>query len=121
MVVPAAEVAAPHRNGATLRAIDADVHHQIVDWGAVAPHVPAGLRWRVAAKGGPPLARHGFQKVGVGFGDVPMPEAGPGSKPHPAGDPRWVKEQYLDRRGVDFAILTGSLVSLGVQPSLDLA
>jgi predicted TIM-barrel fold metal-dependent hydrolase len=32
-----------------------------------------------------------------------------------------VKEQYLDRRGVDRAILTGNLLSLGVQPSADLA
>jgi predicted TIM-barrel fold metal-dependent hydrolase len=32
-----------------------------------------------------------------------------------------VKEQYLDRRGVDRAILTGTLTSLGVQPSPDLA
>jgi predicted TIM-barrel fold metal-dependent hydrolase len=33
----------------------------------------------------------------------------------------WVKEQYLESRGVDLAILTGSVLSLGVQPSADLA
>ncbi len=90
-------------------------------WSAVAPFVPAGLRWRVGRKSGPPLARHGFQKVGVTFGDVPLPPLVDGRQPHPAGDPPWVKEQYLDRRGVDVAILTGSHLSLGVQPSLDLA
>ncbi|MCA1646104.1 MAG: amidohydrolase [Chloroflexi bacterium] len=32
-----------------------------------------------------------------------------------------VKEQYLDRHAIDVAILTGSLLSLGVQPNPDLA
>ncbi len=104
-----------------LRAIDVDLHHQIVDWGAVAPHVPQGLRWRVSRTGGPPLARHGFWKVGGKLGDAPLPPTVDGEPPHPAGDPRWVKEQYLDARGVDLAILTGSLLSLGVQPNPDLA
>jgi predicted TIM-barrel fold metal-dependent hydrolase len=104
-----------------LRAIDVDVHHQIASWAAVAKFVPAGLRWRVAGKGGPPMARHGFKKVGAAFGDVPMPETREGARVHPAADPVWVKEQYLDRRGVDLAILTGSLLSLGVQPNADLA
>ena len=40
---------------------------------------------------------------------------------HPAADPAWVKEQYLDPRGVDLAILTGTLLSLGVQPNADMA
>jgi predicted TIM-barrel fold metal-dependent hydrolase len=108
------------RARARLRAVDTDVHHQIADWGAVAPFVPAGLRWRVKA-GGPPLARHGFRKVGAGFGDVILPPTRDGKAQHPAADPHWVKEQYLDRRGVDLAVLTGSLLSLGVQPSADLA
>ena len=103
-----------------LRAIDVDLHHQISNWSAVAPFVAEGLRWRVKA-GGPPLARHGFKKVGVGFGDVPLPPEQNGKAVHPASDPHWVKEHYLDRQGVDLAILTGSLLSLGVQPSADLA
>jgi len=104
------------------RAIDVDVHHQIVDWGAVAPFVPPGLRWRVSRASGPPLARHGFQKVGATFGSAPIPPASNRNpKAHPAGDPSWVKEHYLDPRGVDVAILTGSLLSLGVQPGADLA
>jgi uncharacterized protein len=108
------------RDAVQLRAIDTDLHHQIVDWGAVASFVPEGLRWRVKA-GGPPLARHGFKKVGVGFGDAPLPPARNGKATHPAADPRWVKEHYLDRQGVDIAILTGSLLSLGVQPDAALA
>ncbi|HEV7216329.1 MAG TPA: amidohydrolase family protein, partial [Chloroflexota bacterium] len=103
-----------------LRAIDADLHHQISNWSAVAPFVPEGLRWRVKS-GGPPLARHGFKKVGAAFGEAPLPPSQNGKAQHPAADPTWVKEQYLDRRGVDLAILTGSLLSLGVQPSADLA
>lgn len=103
-----------------LRAIDTDLHHQITNWSAVAPFVPEGLRWRVKA-GGPPMARHGFKKVGAAFGDAPLPAAQNGKAVHPAADPRWVKEQYLDARGVDLAILTGSLLSLGVQPSANLA
>ncbi|HLZ08908.1 MAG TPA: amidohydrolase family protein [Chloroflexota bacterium] len=121
MAVPPASPAARGRSEAGLSAIDVDLHHQIVDWSEVAPHVPAGLRWRVSAKSGPPLARHGFQKVGAGTGNVPMPAADSGTISHPAGDPRWVKEHYLDRRGVNLAILTGSLFSLGVQPGPDLA
>lgn len=120
-------LSAPVRSGAgaprgtALRAIDVDVHHHISDWTAVAPFVPSGLAWRVGRRGGPPLARHGFRKVGVGFGDVPTPEAADGRPSHPADDPRWVKERYLDARGVDLAILTGPLLSLGVQPSADVA
>src|SRR5262249_57497363 len=80
-----------------------------------------GLRGRLRG-GGPPLARHGFWKVGASFGDAPLPPASDANpKAHPAGDPAWVKERYLDARGVDLAILTGSLLSLGVQPSADLA
>jgi len=91
-----------------LRAIDVDVHHQIADWGAVAPYVPAGLRWRIGRKDGPPLARHGFKSIGA-----PVPAA--------ASDPALVQKEYLGPRGVDLAILTGSLLSLGVQPNPDLA
>jgi predicted TIM-barrel fold metal-dependent hydrolase len=121
MVAPATAVPGTGRDRAKLRAIDVDLHHQIVDWGAVAPFVPPGLRWRISRKSGPPLARHGFHKVGLGSGAVPLPPPEGGKSAHPAGDPRWVKEQYLDARGVDLAILTGSLLSLGVQPSPDLA
>src|SRR5205085_7809762 len=73
----------------------------------VSPNVPQGLRWRVGPKG-PPLARHGFLKVGA-----PSPAS--------ASDPAQVKEQYLDARGIDVAILTGNLLALGVQPNPDLA
>ncbi len=91
-----------------LHVVDVDVHHQIDDWGAVAPHVPAGLRWRIGRADGPPLARHGFKSIGA-------------AQPAPATDPAAVKVRYLDARGIDLAILTGSLVSLGVQPNPDLA
>jgi predicted TIM-barrel fold metal-dependent hydrolase len=105
-----------------LRAIDTDLHHHVGDWGAIARYVPAGLRWRVTRPEGPPLARHGFRKVGASFGSAPRPEAPDGGRrPHPAADPAWVKAQYLEPRGVDLAILTGDLLSLGVQPNPDLA
>lgn len=120
MTLPVSAPETTRRDPSQLRAIDVDLHHQVVDWSAVAPHVSPGLRWRVSRPGGPPLARHGFKKIGVGFGDVPLPPSDRG-RGHPAGDPRWVKEQYLEPRGVDLAILTGSLLSLGVQPSGDLA
>ena len=90
------------------RVIDVDLHYQIADWSAVAPHVPAGLRWRIGRKNGPPLARHGFKPVGA-------------SASSPAVDPAAVKRSYLQARGIDVAILTGSLWSLGVQPNADLA
>jgi predicted TIM-barrel fold metal-dependent hydrolase len=91
-----------------LRAIDVDLHHQINDWAAIAHYVPAGLRWRVSRKEGPPLARHGFKPVGA-------------TRSYSATDPASVKEQYLEDRGVDLAVLTGNLLSLGVQPNADLA
>ncbi|HUX88524.1 MAG TPA: amidohydrolase family protein, partial [Chloroflexota bacterium] len=120
MVVPTTAGQGTLRDATRLRAIDVDLHHQISDWSAVAPYVPQGLRWRISRKGGPPLARHGFKKVGVGFGDVPLPSAD-GGQAHPAADPVWVKEQYLDKRGVDLAILTTQLLNLSVQPYVDLA
>lgn len=90
------------------RVVDADLHHHIADWSAVAQYVPGGLRWRFQKRSGPPLARHGFKPVGV-----------PPSQP--ATDPSAVKERYLVPRGIDVAILTGPLLSLGVQPNPDLA
>jgi predicted TIM-barrel fold metal-dependent hydrolase len=96
------------RRPAALRVVDADLHHELPPWSAIAPFVPAGLRHRVARPGGPPLAQHGFRSVGA-----PAPPA--------ASDPRVVKEQYLDPRGVDRAVLTGGVLSLGVQPNADLA
>ena len=114
----AADAAAATR----LRTIDVDLHHQLDDWQAVVPYVPSGLRWRLSRKEGPPLARHGFKKIGATYGDAPMPPTTGGARrPHPASDPRWVAEQYLEPRGVDLAILTGTLLSLGVQPNADLA
>lgn len=106
---------------ARLRAIDVDLHNAITDWSAVAPYAPPGLRHRLTRAGGPPMARHGFKPVAPPFGDAPRPTRPDGTPGHPAADPRWVKEQYLDKRGVDIAILTGAITSLGVQPNADMA
>ncbi len=106
------------RDRAAMRAIDVDVQPEISSWQEIAEYAPAGLRHRVGRQGGPPLARHGFKIVGDPFGEAPRPSDGTA---HPATDPRWVKEQYLDVRGVDLAILTTNLTSLGVQPNVDMA
>jgi len=90
-----------------VKVVDVDLHHQVADWSAVAPYVQQGLRWRIGPNG-PPLARHGFRTVGA-------------PKTDSASDPAQVKERYLDQRGIDVAILTGSLPMLGVQPNADLA
>ena len=92
-----------------LRAVDVDVHHQIGDWGAVAPYVPAGLRWRVGPRGGPPMAQHGFKSIGATRSRTGR-RSGQSSR-----------SSISIPRGVDVAILTGSLLSLGVQPNPDLA
>ncbi|MBA2519738.1 MAG: amidohydrolase [Chloroflexia bacterium] len=94
-----------------LGTIDVDLHHQIADWSAIAPFVPAGLRHRFTRKGGPPMARHGFTLVGPS----PVPE------PLAATDPARVRDSYLAPHGIDLAILTGTIFSLGVQPNPDLA
>ena len=46
------------------------------------PYVPAGLRWRIARQGGPPLARHGFKTDRRPFGDATRHR--PDGSPHPA-------------------------------------
>lgn len=104
-----------------LRAIDVDLHHHITRWQEVAPYAPDGLRYRIARPSGPPLARHGFKIIGPRFGNAPRPVDGQGKEGHPASDPKWVKEQFLDPRGIDLAILTGPVLSLGVQPNHDMA
>ena len=109
------------RDPARLRAIDVDLHHQIGDWAAIAPFVPAGLRHRVTRPGGPPLARHGFKPVEPEAEERSIPASDGDDSGQAAADPRRVKAQYLDHRGIDLAILTGSLFSLGVQPNPDLA
>lgn len=100
-------------------AVDADVHHHIADWAEVAPYAPPGLRHRFAQRSGPRLARHGYRKIGVGFGPgVEVPGAGPA---HPAADPEWVRDHYILPRGVERVVLTTPLLSLGSQPDGDLA
>jgi uncharacterized protein len=106
---------------ATLQAIDVDLHHHIASWQDVAPYAPEGLRHRLARPGGPPLARHGFKIIGPRYGEAPRPTDANGKAGHPAADPAWVKAEYLDKRGVDIAILTGPVLSLGVQPNHDTA
>jgi predicted TIM-barrel fold metal-dependent hydrolase len=103
------------------RAIDVDLHHDIASWQDVARYAPEGLRHRIARAGGPPLARHGFKIIGPRFGTAPRPAAAHKKAGLPAVDPAWVKAEYLDKRGVDIAILTGPVLSLGVQPNQDMA
>ena len=118
---PAAQDAERGKTAASLQAIDVDLHPHIASWQNVAPYAPEGLRHRIARPGGPPLARHGFAIVGPRFGDAPRPAGMNGKAGHPAADPAWVKAEYLDKRGVDLAILTGPVLSLGVQPNPDMA
>lgn len=115
MTVSVEEAASSSRQG--LRAIDTDLHNAITDWSVIAPFAPAGLRHRLQRQGGPPMARHGFKQVAPPFGTAPRPADGR----HPAADPAWVKAAYLDQRGIDLAVLTGAITSLGVQPNADMA
>lgn len=120
MATTMAAGAATTAAAAALRAVDTDLHHHIVDWGAIAPFAAEGLRHRFSRRGGPPMAKHGFKPHGAGLGEVPMPTKESGIA-HPGADPAWVKEHYLEKRGVDRAILTGTITSLGVQPNADMA
>ena len=121
ITVPASVIEASPDTPATLRTIDVDLHHHIDNWQNVAPYAPPGLRHRLAQPGGPPLARHGFKIIGPRFGAAPRPTVANDNVGHPATDPAWVKAEYLDKRGVDLAILTGPILSLGVQPNHDMA
>ena len=111
--------ASPPKNQAidrsALRAIDCDLHHAFSDWTVLRPYIDPGLRHRVAGAGGRGLARHGFRSMADPFGSAPVPETGP-----PNVDPVFV-QKVLEDRGIDRAILTGSVFSLGVQPNMDLA
>ena len=118
---PASAAATGHGSPAALQMIDVDLHHQVINWQDVAPYSPEGLRHRISRPGGPPLARHGFKIIGPRFGAAPRPTDANGKPGHPAADPAWVKAEYLDKRGIDLAILTGSVLSLGVQPNHDMA
>jgi uncharacterized protein len=120
-ICPASPAVARAERSVAFRSIDVDLHHQIASWQDVAPYAPAGLRHRLARPGGPPLARHGFKIIGPRFGDAPRPIDTDGKADHPAADPAWVKQEYLEKRGVDLAILTGPVLSLGVQPNHDMA
>jgi uncharacterized protein len=120
-ILPASLTGDSAEPSATLQAIDVDLHHHIASWQDVAPYAPAGLRHRLARPGGPPLARHGFKIIGPRFGEAPCPTDANGKAGHPAADPAWVKAEYLDKCGVDMAILSGPVLSLGVQPNHDMA
>jgi predicted TIM-barrel fold metal-dependent hydrolase len=121
MVLEEAAAIASRADAQLTGAIDVDLHPQITDWQALTAYAPEGLRHRVARTGGPPLARHGFKAVGTAYGAAPLPSGPQGKVGQPAGDPAWVKEQYLDPRGIELAILTTDLTNLGVQPNIDMA
>jgi predicted TIM-barrel fold metal-dependent hydrolase len=63
----------------------------------------------VTRPAGPPMARHGYKAVGVA------------DRRALAANPAAVKAEYLDPNGIDRAILTGSVLALGVQPNPDLS
>jgi predicted TIM-barrel fold metal-dependent hydrolase len=92
-----------------LRVIDSDLHHDFAEWAELAEFVQPGLRHRLKLGRDRGLARHGFRKVGVA-----ATAAGPASDPDAVA-------ALLRERGIDRAILTGSVFSLGVQPNMDLA
>lgn len=121
IIAPTSQVEDRKATPPMLQAIDVDLHHHIANWQDVAPYAPPGLRHRLARPNGPPLARHGFKIIGPRFGEAPRPTDANGHAGHPAADPAWVKAEYLDKRGVDMAILTGPVLSLGVQPNHDMA
>ncbi|HEY3080316.1 MAG TPA: amidohydrolase family protein [Chloroflexota bacterium] len=104
---PAATGSAVDRARASLRAVDADLHHDFAEWAEIAPYVDAGLRHRLKLGRDRGLARHGFRRVGAS-------PAGPNSDPA-------VVEQMLRERCIDRAVLTGTVFSLGVQPNMDLS
>src|SRR3954454_6212056 len=102
---PAAAVAAGGADPAALQVIDVDLHHQIANWQEVAPYAPDGLRFRIARPGGAPLARNVLRISGPRSGAAPRPIGADGKPGQPAADPAWVKAEYLDKRGIDLAIL----------------
>ncbi len=119
MIATAPEQRAVGRDPAALRIIDTDLHHQLMNWEEVAPFADPNFRHRIVKRGGPAMARHGYKPVGAPFGAAPRPPSGA----HPASDPAWVKEHYLERYGVDLAILTAQpqMLAIGVQPNPDFA
>jgi predicted TIM-barrel fold metal-dependent hydrolase len=121
MVLEEAEKIASARDAQLSGAIDVDLHPQIVDWQALAVYASEGLRHRVARTNGPPMARHGFKPVGTAYGTAPLPSGPEGKIGQPAGDPAYVKQNYLDARGITTAILTTDLTNLAVQPNIDMA
>ena len=98
-----------------LQAIDCDLHHAFTDWAVLRPYMDPGLRHRAADSGGRGLARHGFRSMAEPFGSAPLPASGA-----PNVEPGFVRD-VLQEKGIDRAVLTGSVFSLGVQPNMDLA
>ncbi len=109
MVTTSPETATDLLSPTSASVIDVDLHHRISNWGEIAPFAPEGLRHRFTRKGGPPMAQHGYRPIARS------------TEAAFASNPATVQERYLDPHGVDRAILTGTVVSLNVQPNLDLA
>jgi len=90
-----------------VRIVDTDVHHSFASWHAIVPYLPPAFQRRVIDGRGRGLARHGFRKISEFAAPL-------------ATDPSTVAGA-LTARGVDRAILNGSIHSLGVQPNMDFA
>lgn len=107
LVSPTPGVEAPRK----LSLIDCDVHQAAPSNADIAAYLPDFWKKRgLASSGGHPWGN----PFGVNRADAAPPNGG-----SPASAPQFLGEHLLDAFGIDYAVLTGNVVGLGVNPNAD--
>jgi uncharacterized protein len=94
---------------AALRMIDTDVHNDLPGYDELKPFLASA--WHPWLDGGPGFAGRAYANTGSGRMDNAV-------RPQDnlcAGDPQWVIEQLMTPYGIDIGVLTGSIITAGIQ------
>ena len=94
---------------AALRMIDTDVHNDLPSYNELKPFLASA--WHPWLEGGTGFAGRAYSNTGSGRMDTAV-------RPDDnlcAGDPQWVIDQLMTPFGIDIGVLTGSIVTAGIQ------
>lgn len=105
------------RDRTTLRLVDCDVHQEFHTWADLRPYFSAAWWERIGPKG-PPFGRRPYENARghIISEDMINPATGKG-----ADDPGWVKQELIEKHGVDIGVLTSNILSLSSHPNIAMA
>jgi predicted TIM-barrel fold metal-dependent hydrolase len=93
-----------------LHAIDTDIHQDLPSQKLLLPHL--AKEWHPFVEAGLGFAARAWHNMGSGRMDDSVNEADNLC----AGDPEWVLDKLMRKYKIDYGILTGTMIGVGIQP-----